>query len=259
VCCVYSALYGIANIVHSSLLSTYFQTVQDVSITMSGVYYVPRTLASLIGSVITGFTVTACGYHVPFLWIGPLIFLAGSILLQHLQADSSLAQYLGYQTLVGFGFGVSIHMSIIAVQVVSLPEDVPTASIMEVFSGQLGGAVGASIGQNLFVGQLKRRLEAIVPPDQAAEFANSGLTDMVADINTFDDLTRDRFRVALSDSIATAFIVPIAATAAAVVVSWFIEWKRIDVSKPSTARKSLRPRQLPDQDAEIGFNEKAHA
>ncbi|KAH6652983.1 major facilitator superfamily domain-containing protein [Truncatella angustata] len=252
VCCLYSLLYGVANIIHSSLLSTYFQTVQDVNITMSGVYYVPRTLSSLIGSVITGFTVTACGYYVPFLWAGPLFFLAGSVLLQHLGAESTMAQYLGYQTVVGFGFGVSIHMSIIAVQVVSSPEDMPLAAVMEVFSGQLGGAVGASIGQNLFVGQLKRRLRMVVPSDEAEAFASAGLTDMINSMKGFDVKTRESFRLALSDAVTTAFIVPIVATAAAAVVSWFVEWKTIDVSKPAAPKRSDVPTEASVNDTEKG-------
>ncbi|KAH8198319.1 hypothetical protein TruAng_007521 [Truncatella angustata] len=228
------------------------QTVQDVNITMSGVYYVPRTLSSLIGSVITGFTVTACGYYVPFLWAGPLFFLAGSVLLQHLGAESTMAQYLGYQTVVGFGFGVSIHMSIIAVQVVSSPEDMPLAAVMEVFSGQLGGAVGASIGQNLFVGQLKRRLRMVVPSDEAEAFASAGLTDMINSMKGFDVKTRESFRLALSDAVTTAFIVPIVATAAAAVVSWFVEWKTIDVSKPAAPKRSDVPTEASVNDTEKG-------
>lgn len=55
------------------LLPTYFQTVHGISTTMSGVYYLPMTLMSTTCIVITGFTITACGYYAPFLWIGPLL------------------------------------------------------------------------------------------------------------------------------------------------------------------------------------------
>lgn len=252
VCCLYSVLYGIANIVHSSLLSTYFQTVHDISTTMSGIYYIPRTLASVIGSVITGFAVTACGYYVPFLWAGPWVFLAGSVLLQQLQIASTAAQYLGFQTLVGFGFGVSIHMSIIAVQVVSSPEDMPTACVMEVFSGQLGGALGASIAQNLFVGRLKQRLQEIVPLAEATAFANAGLSDMVSSMEALDARTRSSFRSALSEAITTAFIVPIVATSLAAIVSWFVEWKRIDVSKAETFYAATSQSAKSNEDGEKG-------
>lgn len=238
-CCIFSCMYGIAIMVHSMLLPTYMQTVHNVSATLSGAYVLPMAGASTFCIVITGFSITAMGYYVPFLWVGPLVYMAGSILLYKLTPESKTVEYLGYQVLTGIGFGMTIHVSLIAIQAVVSGEDMPTACGMELISHQLGGAIGASVGQNIFVSQLKTSLQefAHLSQSEAGVFAESGLKYMVDKIATMqNDSLRQRFRQALNDAITTAFIIPIAATGLAAVISWFVEWGRIDVRKPDTKR-----------------------
>ncbi|KAJ4300382.1 hypothetical protein N0V88_003056 [Collariella sp. IMI 366227] len=173
VCCIFSILYGIANITYSMLLPTYFQTVHGATATLSGIYCMPMTVVSVLGIVITGFSITAWAHYVPFMWAGPLVYLAGSVLFHLLEPSSTRTQYLGYQAITGLGFGLAIHVSLIAVQV------------------------------------------KIVAPKEALRFANGGLKAMVERMKTLDVDMRERFRLALNDSITTAFILPIAVTALA--------------------------------------------
>jgi hypothetical protein len=228
------------------LLPTYFQTVHGTTATLSGIYYMPMTIVSVIGIIITGFSITAWGHYVPFMWAGPLIYMIGSVLFYLLEPSSTRAQYLGYQAITGLGFGVTIHVSLIAVQVVSLPEDMPTACGTEMLCGQIGGSVGASIAQNLFLSTLREELRQIVSPEEAAAFANGGLESMVESMKTLEVGIREQFRQALNNSVTTAFIVPIAVTALAEVVSWFIERRKLDVSKPDDSS----PQQSRDDDVE---------
>jgi hypothetical protein len=250
VCCVFSILYGIASMTYSMLLPTYFQTVHDATATMSGIYYMPMTIVSVVGIVITGFSITAWSHYVPFMWAGPLIFLPGSVLFYLLEPSSTRAEYLGYQVILGLGFGMAIHVSLIAVQVVSLPEDMPTACVTEMLCGQIGGAVGASIAQNLFISTLRDELREIVSPEEAVTFANSGLEAMVEIMKTLEVGVREKFRQALNDSVTTAFIVPIVVTALAEVVSWFIERRTLDVSKPEDADSGSSSPQSANDDIE---------
>lgn len=217
------------------LLPTYFQTVHGATATMSGIYYMPMTIVSVVGIIITGFSITAWGHYVPFMWVGPLIFMAGSVLFHLLEPSSTRAQYLGYQAITGLGFGLSIHVSLIAVQVVSLPEDMPTACVTELLCGQIGGSVGVSIAQNLFLSTLRGELGKIVSPEEAVTFANSGLESIIESMKTLEAGMRERFQHALNNSVTTAFIVPIVVTALAEVVSWFIERRTVDISKPEAS------------------------
>jgi hypothetical protein len=216
-----------ANVVHITLLPTYLQTVHDISATLSGVYQLPITFSNILSITLTGFAISAWGYYVPFLWAGPLVYLLGSVLFQRLQADSTPAQYIGYQAPVGAGFGIAVHSSLIAVQAVSLPEDMPVASAMEIFSSQLGRAIGISVAQSLFVSTLQARLQEIVSSDQANTFASEGLEKMVVAMHDLDPAMKARFRGALNAALTASFLVPVAATAMASVVTWFAEWRSI--------------------------------
>ncbi|PGH27911.1 hypothetical protein AJ80_00461 [Polytolypa hystricis UAMH7299] len=231
VCCIFSVLYGVANVTHITLLPTYLQTVHDVTPTMSGVYQLTLTSANIVSIMIAGFAMTAWGHYLPFLWGGPLVYLTGSVLFQRLQPDSTAAQYIGYQAIIGAGFGLAIQSSIIAIQNVSPPEDMPIACVTEILCGQLGRAVGISIAQSIFVSGLNQRVRDIVPPDQADSFTKDGLETMVADMKTLDKPVQARFRGALNDAITTALILPVATTAAASVITWFAERRSIHVSK----------------------------
>lgn len=218
-------------VVYPLLLPTYFQTVHGVSSGLSGVYYLPMTIMSTVCIVITGFTITAYGYYAPFLWIGSLLFMAGTVLLHKLDAQSNAAQYLGYQIVPGAGFGLTIHVSLIAVQVVSKPEDMPTACVMEIFFHLVGGAVGASIGQNLFLGSLTSRIHEIMAPDEARTFVQGGLANMVKVMKALTVEAQGQVKNALSYAIATAFILPIAATSLAIVVSMGVERRKIEAEE----------------------------
>jgi hypothetical protein len=210
---------------------------------MSGVYQITMTAANIFSITIAGFAMTAWGHYLPFLWLGPLVYLPGSVLYQRLQPGSTAAEYIGYQAIIGVGFGLAIHSSIIAIQNVSSPEDMPIACVTEIFCGQLGRAFGISIAQSIFVRTLKQSLLDIVSPEQADDFEKDGLETMVAVMRTLDNPVRDRLRGALNNAIATALILPVATTAAAAVVTWFAELRSIDVSKKAKAK---------DQEAQPG-------
>jgi hypothetical protein len=231
VCCIFSIFYGVANVTHVTLIPTYLQTVHDVTPTMSGVYQLTMTAANIFSITVAGFAMTAWGHYLPFLWVGPLVYLPGSVLYHRLQPSSTAAEYIGYQAIIGVGFGLAIHSSIIAIQNVSSPEDMPIACVTEIFCGQLGRAIGISIAQSVFVRTLNQSLRDIVSPEQADNFAKDGLETMVSVMKTLNNPVRDHLRGALNDAIATAFILPVATIAAAGVVSWFAEMKSIDVSK----------------------------
>ena len=239
VCCLFSALYGMANVIHITLLPTYLQTVHGLSATLSGVCQLPITFSNLASMALAGLAISAWGRYVPLLWCGPLVYLLGAVLLQQLRADSTAAQYVACQVPAGVGFGAAVHSSILAVQAVSSAGDMPVASVMEVFSMQLGRAVGISVAQSLFVECLRRGLRrvAALSGEQAAAAAafagDDGLRSMVAAMEGMDAETVREVRGVLNEAITTAFVVPVAATAAAAVVTWFVERRTMDVSKRS--------------------------
>lgn len=230
-CIIFSALYGMANMVHGSLLVTYFQTVHNISITLSAVYQIPMTIASILSSVAVGIAVSKWNHYLPFFWAGPPLYLVGAVLLHTLSTASTEAQLMGYQVPAGIGFGTAVSTTLIAIQAVSTPDDVTSACVADTVAAQVGRAVGVSIAQNLFVGLLNRGLRDIVSAEQAASFARGGLQKMIESMKGMDEGLREQFREALNRAVTSALLVPVAAIALGIVVTWFTERRRLVETK----------------------------
>ncbi|KXJ90365.1 major facilitator superfamily domain-containing protein [Microdochium bolleyi] len=249
-CCLMSLLNGAANITHITMLPTYLQTVHGLSATMSGVYQLPITGSNIFAMAVASATISRTGRFLPFLHAGPVIYLAGAVLLQQLRPDSPLAWVLGSAVPVGAGFGFTVHACLLAVQnacsAARSKEDMPVAAVMEVFSQQLGRAIAISIAQSVFVQKLYAGLAGLVTASGSPaadsqgllDMAGQGLEQMVHTMQTLDPGTRDAVRGVLSAAVTTAFILPVAAMATAALASLVAERRSIDMSKKKSAPTS---------------------
>lgn len=216
-----------AVITHSYFLPIYFQAVKGTSAAISGAYGLPFTIVSAVGTICAGFHMTAYGYFVPFMWIGSIVYLAGSVIYYLLQVDSNAGKWVGCQILAGIGFGISIQVTFISVQVVTPSEDMPTACSWEVFFKSLGGAVGISVAQTIFSDVLLSRLQQI-PGLDATAVVNAGAADVSATKGVVPAALVGKVQLAYNDAVTRAFIVPIVVTALAVILSWGMERRRIE-------------------------------
>lgn len=241
VCISFSALYGMANMIHASMIATYFQTVHDISITLSAVYQIPLTVCSIFSSVASNLAISAWGHYLPFFWAGPPLYLVGAVLLHTWSTASNAAQLLGYLVPTGIGFGTAVSVTLIAIQAVSAPDDLASACVADTVSAQIGRAVGVCIAQNLFVGLLNQGLRDILSPDEAASFARNGLERMIQSMKTMDARLRQQFREALNKAVATSLLVPVAAISLAIIMTWFAP-RRTLIAKPGveTQREKFR-------------------
>jgi len=71
-------------------------------------------IVSVVGTICAGFHMTAYGYYVPFMWIGSVVYLAGSVVYYLLQVDSNPGKWVGCQILTGIGFGISVQVTFIS-------------------------------------------------------------------------------------------------------------------------------------------------
>ncbi len=82
------------------------------------------------------------GYYVPFMIIGSILLVVGTALIHvNLNVSTPSASWIGYQVLVGAGAGFASQQSLIAVQTVLPPADIPIATALVIFFQTLGGAV----------------------------------------------------------------------------------------------------------------------
>lgn len=67
------------------------------------------------------------GYFQPFLIIGSIIALIGSGFIYTLDIDSTPAEFIGYQVVVGTGIGIAIQVPVIVAQSLSPKADISSA------------------------------------------------------------------------------------------------------------------------------------
>ncbi|KAJ5368692.1 Aspyridones efflux protein [Penicillium cataractarum] len=236
ICCIFSGLYGVAIVTHSYLLPIWFQGVKGTDATMSGVYMLPFTGASTIAVLVAGFSMTASGHYVPFMWAGSLVYVAGSALYTTLKTDSNAGRYLGSQVLAGVGFGTAIQVTFIGVQVVTPAIDMPTVCALEVFFRQLGGSVGISVAQSIFLNTLTSHLRSISGINPEA-IIHAGVIEGSWSNDLMNPSTITLVKDALNTAITKAFLLPIGATVVAAVISLGMERRQIEDDRVPSPEK----------------------
>ena len=187
----------------------------------------PFTIASTVAVLLAGFTMTATGHYVPFMWAGAVVYVAGSAMYTTLNADSTVGRWLGTQILAGAGFGTAIQVTFIAVQVVTPAVDMPTVCALEVFFRQLGGSVGISVAQSIFLNTLTSRLGNIAGIDPGW-MIRSGVLEGLWSSESIEPSVVLSVKDALNTAITRAFLLPVGATALAALVSLGMERRQIE-------------------------------
>ncbi|KAF3202729.1 hypothetical protein TWF106_002124 [Orbilia oligospora] len=139
-------------------LPIWFQAIQGVNATDSGVRLIPMVLTLVVGTFVAGGVVRAFGYYTPFMIAGAVVTSIGAGLLTTLTPSASAGKWIGFQVLYGFGLGLGLQQPAIAAQAVLERKDVPIGTSMVMFSQILGGAVFIAVGQSSFVNKLVKGL-----------------------------------------------------------------------------------------------------
>ncbi|KAL8704581.1 MAG: hypothetical protein Q9201_002273 [Fulgogasparrea decipioides] len=96
----------------------YFQAVQGVSATKSGIRFIPLALPEIVAIVVSGAFVSKVGYYVPFMVLGVVIGSIGAGLLSRIKPDTPTVQWASYLVVTGIGIGTGRQQPYTAVQVV---------------------------------------------------------------------------------------------------------------------------------------------
>jgi hypothetical protein len=233
-------LFSACYFVLTFFLPLYFQSVNGVSATKSGIRILPLLLATVLSSVVSGGLITAAGYYTPFLLGGAVLFCIGAGLLSTCTVSTHFAKLLGYQILIGIGGGFAFQIPIVAVQAVLPLGDVAIGTACVMFFQALGGALSVSIGQTVFKNGLIRGTRKFAPQVDPYALLMAGATEIrsvLARLGLVDQLpgTLQAYMVGLTD----CFRVVIVFAVAAVVTACFFEWRSVKVEevKRSPARQ----------------------
>ncbi|KAI1171188.1 MFS multidrug transporter-like protein [Nemania sp. FL0916] len=243
-------LIGIANQIYAFYLPIFFQSVQGVSTTQSGVQYLALVLPQIVALVVAGGLVSQLGVYVPFLVVGLGIGSIGAGLLTTIDVTTSTAKWAAFMVITGIGTGMAQNLPISAVQAVLDQKDVPTGNAIVVFSLQLGGALGLAIGQNLLIQKLGTAVltyTSAVSPSQVIAAGASGLPSL-----TLNPSVLHALRTAYSDAVHYTLILALAGTALAILPAGATE----NLNIKTIANERLRAKSMETEMTETEGKEK---
>lgn len=211
-------------------LPLWFQAIQGVSATESGIRNLPLILAVTVFSITAGGFTTWLGYYTPFIYAGTVAVSIGAGLLTTLKVNSGPAHWIGYQILAGGGIGLVMQQPLMAAQAVLKMDDIPIGSATIVFFQTLGGALFISVGQNIFTNKLVDGIVANVPGQDPLAILRIGATAIHKTFAREPDVLA-RILIAYNDAITQSFYASAALAIVAVFAGLGVEWVSVKGKK----------------------------
>jgi hypothetical protein len=216
-----------AVIVHVVYLPFYFQAVKNTSASQSGIRILPYCISTTLGVGLSGIMITAFGHYILFMFLGASFLTVGSSLLYTLQVNSPIGPWFGYQVLAAFGFGIGIQIPYVVVQSVLSAEDIPTGTAIIVFSQNFAGACAITVGQNMVSHSLMSKLGEI-PGVSASQLIAAGATEIRKNV---DPGILGRVLEVYNFALTRTFLLSIGAGGVAFLVTFGMEWRKIEKGK----------------------------
>jgi MFS family permease len=208
-------------------LPIWFQAIKGVDAIQSGIMLLPTILATVVGSISSGFIITRIGYYVPFFIFSAILMPLGAGLLTTLHTDTGAGKWIGYQILFGLGVGFGNQQPLNVVQTVLDRPDIAIASAVIVFLRFLGSSIALPIAQSVFLNHLVANLINLssINPEGVVK---GGVTDLRRLV------TPDQLPILLQDynnAIINVFYIVVATSTLMAISCFFIEWKTVRPKK----------------------------
>jgi hypothetical protein len=159
--CVSQFGVGAAMLTCALYVPLWFQAIKGDDAMQSGIRTIPLVLSVVVGAIVSGAAVQKIGYYTPFMITGSIMLSVGTGLLTTWSVRSTKGAWIGYQAVLGIGVGFTMQHPNLAIQIALPREDVPTGTALLSLFQTLGGALFASVGQNLFLKNFLGRLKTI--------------------------------------------------------------------------------------------------
>lgn len=208
----------------------WFQAIQGVTATQSGIRNLPMILSLVLMSIISGIGVTVLGYYTPYMIASSVFMAIGVGLMSTWNIDTGSAQWIGYQIIYGFGVGLGMQQALIMSQTVLHLDDVPIGTALIMFMQTLGGALFISVAQNIFTNRLVTNLARYVPNLDATIVLRTGATSLKYSPE-IDASLIPLVLVAYNNALTQTFYVSLALGALSIFGALGIEWKSVKGKK----------------------------
>ncbi|KAK7188624.1 hypothetical protein DPSP01_005584 [Paraphaeosphaeria sporulosa] len=216
--------FGSTLIVVTFYLPIWYQAIKGLSAVDAGVRMLPYFLVTVFFVIGSGGFVSWQGYYTPWLIAGTALLTIGCGLLTTFRVDTSTAESIGYQVLVGAGMGMSLAQCNNAAQTVLSREDLPIGITIINFGNFVGGTIFVSICQTILTSTLQSQLAQKIPGLDVSSITHAGATDLAKLIPT-DKLPV--FHAVYNQGIVNVWYCALGVSAFAFVASWFVEWKSV--------------------------------
>jgi hypothetical protein len=209
---------------HTFYLPFYFQEAKGTTTVRSGLLMLPYLLSVTATELAVGFAVAFVGYFAPFISTGTALFTTAAGILCTLSTHSTTARVIGYQILAAIGFGASLCLCATSVRASVTDKDLPIANSLTIFGPFFGGALAASISQNIFRSELRRKLISSVGMNETAMVISTGSSGTV---RLIPDSIKPEVFEAFSVAVNKTFILAAVVGGLAFVSSLGIKWRSV--------------------------------
>ncbi|MFL5779362.1 MAG: MDR family MFS transporter [Chloroflexota bacterium] len=164
-------------------LPRWFQTVAGLSATESGYNILPLVGGLIFSAIGSGQIVARTGRY-KVLMLGSFVLLAfGLYMLTGLHADTDRVTLWAWMFITGLGIGPSFAVFTLIVQNSVTPDRIGVGTSSLTFFQQIGGTIGLTIANTLFINRLLTEIPAQlsaagVPPQFVQQFGAGGTADV---------------------------------------------------------------------------------
>ncbi|KAF7715003.1 MFS-type multidrug transporter [Penicillium ucsense] len=159
-------------------LPIYFQSVDNVSPIGSGVRNIPLILMFSIATYGSGRAITKTGIATPYMAVASVIVTIASGLMYTLDVGASTGNWVGYQMLAGFGYGLALQVPVVVAQASAEPSDIAPTTAIIIFARSVGGTLLLAAAQSGFVNQIVHKLANTAPSVDPALVTGTGATEV---------------------------------------------------------------------------------
>jgi MFS transporter, DHA2 family, glioxin efflux transporter len=206
-------------------LPIYFQSIDGVSPTASGVRNLPLILAVTFATIASGIFISATGIATPVMAVGMAIATVSAGLIYTLDIGTDSGKWIGYQILGGVGWGVAFQIPIIISQALAKPEDLSSITAIVLFFQTIGGAFSVSAGQSGFVNTLLNNVVVKVPGIDPSQVLLTGATQIRT---AFPPEDTEGIIESYMAGVKVAFAIGVALTGVAFLITLCSRWKKIN-------------------------------
>jgi hypothetical protein len=171
---------------------------------------------------------TSNSYYTPFMYAATVFMSIGSGLLTTFTTSTHHSHWIGYQFMFGAGVGMGMQQTMVATQTVLPKADIAIGTSIMMFSQSLGGALFASVGQNLFTNKLIQGIQAQVAGVDPRFVLSVGATQIK---DRLDPASWPGVQIAYNDAVVRTFYVCVALSCLSSVGAAFIQWKSVKGKK----------------------------